>query len=63
MQELQAEDDPANLDEISRLEERVAESMRGVDLNPNEIPALEELLVAANDVTDETKIERNNHPG
>ena len=58
LQELRAEDDPANLDEISRLEERVAESLRGVDLNPNEIPALEELLVAANDVTDETKVER-----
>ena len=55
---MRAEDDPANLDEISRLEERVAESLRGVDLNPNEIPALEELLVAANDVTDETKVER-----
>ena len=58
LQELRAEDDPANLDEISRLEERVAESLRGVDLNPNEIPALEELLQAANDVTDETKVER-----
>ena len=58
LQELRAEDDPANLDEISRLEERVAESLRGVDLNPNEIPALEELLLAANDVIDETKVER-----
>ena len=58
LQELRAEDDPANLDEISRLEERVAESLRGVDLNPNEIPALEELLLAATDVTDETKVER-----
>ena len=58
LQELRAEDDPANLDEISRVEERVAESLRGVDLNPNEIPALEELLLAANDVTDETKVER-----
>ena len=38
------EDDPANQDEVSRLEERVAESLRGVDLNPDEIPALEELL-------------------
>ena len=58
LQELAAEDDPANQDEISRLEERVAELLRGVDLNPDEIPALEELLAAANDVTDETKIER-----
>ncbi|MCY3757110.1 MAG: C-terminal helicase domain-containing protein, partial [Acidobacteria bacterium] len=37
---------------------RVAESLRGVDLNPNEIPALEELLAAANEVTAETKIAR-----
>ena len=58
LQDLRAEDDPANLDEISRLEERVAESLGGVDLNPNEIPALEELLAAANEVTDETKIAR-----
>ena len=58
LQELRAEDDPANQDEISRLEERVTESLRGVDLNPNEIPALEELLEAANEVTDETKVER-----
>ena len=58
LQELRAEDDPANLDEISRLEERVAESLTGVDLNPNEIPALEELLAVASEVTDETKIAR-----
>ena len=58
LKELQAEDDPANLDEISRLEERVAESLSGVDLNPNEIPALEELLAVAGEVTDETKIAR-----
>lgn len=58
LEELRNEDDPANLDEISRLEEQVAESLRGVDLNPNEIPALEELLVAANEVSDETKVER-----
>ena len=58
LQELAAEDDPANQDEISRLEERVAELLRGIDLNPDEIPALEELLAAANEVTDETKIER-----
>ena len=56
--DLRAEDDPANLDEISRLEERVVESLSGVDLNPNEIPALEELLAVANEVTDETKIVR-----
>ena len=58
LQELRDEDDPANLDEISHLEERIAEYLSGVDLNPDEIPALEELLVAANEVTDETKIKR-----
>ncbi len=58
LQELRAEDDPANMDEIGWLEERVAEGISGVDLNPNEIPALEELLASANDVTDETKIAR-----
>ena len=58
LQDLRDEDDPSNLDEISRLEERVAEIMSGVDLNPNEIPALEELLAAAEDVTEETKIRR-----
>ena len=58
LQELQVEDDPANLDEISLLEERVIERLSGVNLNPNEIPALEELLAAANEVTDETKIAR-----
>ena len=58
LKELRTEDDPANQDEISRLEERVAENLRGVELNPNEIPALQELLEAANEVTDETKIGR-----
>ncbi len=58
LQELRSEDDPANLDEISRLEERVVEHLTGVDLNPNEIPALEELLAVASEVTDETKIAR-----
>ena len=36
----------------------MAESLSGVNLNPNEIPALEELLTAANEVTEETKIAR-----
>ena len=55
---LRSEDDPANLDEISRLEERVTDMVEGVKLNPNEIPAIEELLEAASQVTEETKIER-----
>ena len=58
LQELRDEDDPANLDAISHLEERVAESLSRVNLNPNEISALEELLAAANEVTNETKIAR-----
>ncbi len=56
--ELRAQDDPANLDEISRLEEQVVETLMGVRLNPDEIPALEELLTAASEVTTETKIAR-----
>ena len=58
IEELRAEDDPANLDEISRLEEHVVARLRGVELDPKEIPALEELLATANEVTRETKIER-----
>ena len=56
--ELRDEDDPANLDEISELEERIAEDVGKVSLNPNEIPAIEELLEAANEVSDETKVGR-----
>lgn len=55
---LREEDDPASLDEISKLEERVAEVVGKVRLNPNEIPAIEELLEAANDVSNETKVGR-----
>ncbi|WP_294540251.1 DEAD/DEAH box helicase [uncultured Rhodoblastus sp.] len=59
IEELLADDDPANMDELSRLEEEVVENLgRAVNLNPNEIPALEELLAAADDVVKETKIER-----
>jgi len=59
IEELLREDDPANLDEIARLEERVTENIGNViHLNPNEIPALEELIDAADDVDQETKIER-----
>jgi ERCC4-related helicase len=58
IEELLADEDPANLDELSRLEEQVVEKLGGVNLNPNEIPALEELLAAADDVRTETKIER-----
>ena len=59
IEELLADDDPASMDELSRLEEQVAENLGGVvNLNPNEIPALEELLAAADDVAKETKIER-----
>ncbi len=59
LQELMGEDDPANLDEIARLEERLVENLSDViHLNPNEIPALEELLEAADAVVVETKIQR-----
>ena len=58
LDQLRNEDDPANLDEISRLEERIVENLRGAELNPNEVQALEDLLDAANDVASETKIER-----
>jgi superfamily II DNA or RNA helicase len=59
IEELLADDDPANMDELSRLEEQVVENLGGaVNLNPNEIPALEELLATADDVVKETKIER-----
>ncbi|MYF83702.1 MAG: type III restriction endonuclease subunit R [Acidimicrobiia bacterium] len=58
LMELRVQDDPANLDEISRLEEQVVETLMGVRLNPDEIPALEELLAAASQVTSETKIAR-----
>lgn len=55
---LREKDDPASLDEISKLEERVAEVVGKVRLNPNEIPAIEELLEAANEVSSETKVGR-----
>ena len=55
---LEEEDDPASLDEISKLEERIAEVVGRVRLNPNEIPAIEELLDAANEVSSETKVGR-----
>lgn len=59
IERLIGDDDPANLDELARLEERVIENLGGVvNLNPDEIPALEELLSAADEVVKETKIER-----
>ena len=58
LRELREEDDPASLDEISELEERIAEVVGKVRLNPNEIPAIEELLEAANEVSSETKVGR-----
>ncbi len=59
LEELLVEDDPANLDELARVEERLVESLGDVlHLNPNEIPALEELVSAAEGVGRETKIQR-----
>lgn len=59
LQELMQQDDPADADEVARLEEKLLENLADViHLNPNEIPALEELLAAADAVTRETKLER-----
>jgi superfamily II DNA or RNA helicase len=59
LQELVNEEDPASLDELAHLEEKLLQNLSDViHLNPNEIPALEELLDAADAVMDETKIER-----
>lgn len=48
----------ADEDLRSSLEERISELTGDVTLNPDEIPALEELLRAAEAVTTETKIDR-----
>ena len=56
--ELRSQDEAANLDEINLLEEQIAEALVGVNLNPNEIPAIGELLEAAEEVVQETKIGR-----
>ena len=59
IEELEAEDDPANLDELARLEERLADNLEAfINLNPDEIPVLQKLLGAADMVERETKIER-----
>ncbi len=58
LEDLLAEDDPANQDEISQLEEEILETRPEIELNPNEIPALEALLNVADAVTDETKVDR-----
>ena len=58
LDELLAEDDPANMDEISRIEERIADSSDiSFNLDANEIAALEELVGLADQVGNETKIE------
>lgn len=58
-EQLMNEDDPSNLDELAGLEERLTENLGDVlHLNPNEIPVLQELLKAADDVVRETKIDR-----
>ncbi|WP_045217251.1 DEAD/DEAH box helicase [Desulfonatronovibrio magnus] len=59
MNELLAEDDAANLDEISKLEEKIIENTsKTIKVNPDEIPALEELLRIAAKIDKETKIQR-----
>lgn len=59
MEELIAEDDPSNLDELAQIEERVSRNIDDmVSLNPNEIPAIAELLNKADEIEHETKIQR-----
>src|SRR5262249_3919657 len=59
IEELLAEDDHANLDEIARIEERVVEPLGDtVHLNHTELPGLVELIDAADEVERESKIER-----
>lgn len=58
-EELLNDDDPSNLDELARLEERLTDNLGDVlHLNPTEIPVLQELIQAADDVIRETKIDR-----
>lgn len=57
--ELIAEDDPSNADEIARLEEELLEQLeKSLGLNPDEIPAIQELLNCADQVLRESKIDR-----
>jgi len=59
LQEFIEADDPANNDEQARLEEMLSQNLsEHIHLNPEEIPALEELLDSADAVLKETKIER-----
>lgn len=59
LKELQALDnEPYNADRRARLEEQVAELAGAMTLGPREIPALEDLVQAANAVAEETKISR-----
>jgi superfamily II DNA or RNA helicase len=58
-EELQQSDDHADSDEIARLEEKITEFIsKKVHLNPDEIPAIKELLEASKAVKYETKIKR-----
>jgi ERCC4-related helicase len=56
LQKLREDDDPADADIRASLEEQIAERMTGVSFGPNEVPAIKDLLAAAQQVTDETKI-------
>ena len=59
LQRLAEEDATGNADEIARIEETILENIPDfLHLNPQEIPALEELLQAADAVREETKIRR-----
>jgi len=56
--ELEGIDPEIESERRTRLEEQVHELMDGVQLNPDEIPALEELVATATSVVSESRVER-----
>ena len=54
---LSQDDSPEMADRRTQLEERIGELMEGVQLNPDEIPAVEELLELASAVEVESRVE------
>ena len=58
LDEMDREDNPADADRRAVIEEEIAARGLDVTLGPHEVPAIEELLAAAEKITAETKIER-----
>lgn len=58
LEEMDVEDNPADADRRAAIEEEIAARGLDVTLGPHEIPAIQELLAAAAQITQETKIER-----